>query len=231
MIARWTWVPGLLLLGCAKGALPERNVPVALDSTVAILLATREPGALGTVVADTVLQWMGPGQRPFEVTRRTASTDVGHARKFGTVTLPIVLRTRPAGLNQYPCSSCHTGVRLTMAAHRVPDAHANIRPVHPEQTGALCATCHAREDVARLALLRGARATLDESYRLCGQCHFRQVEAWAGGGHGKRLDGWQGRRVVMACTDCHDPHDPAVKPRIPFRAPRIARVPTRNEGP
>ena len=70
---------------------------------------------------------------------------------------------------------------------------------------------------------QGAPVTLTESYRLCAQCHFQQVEAWAGGGHGKRLDGWQGRRVVMGCGDCHDPHQPAIEKRIPFRAPQIER--------
>jgi hypothetical protein len=28
----------------------------------------------------------------------------------------------------------------------------------------------------------------------------------------------------MACPDCHDPHQPAVQSRIPFRAPRIERT-------
>ena len=111
-----------------------------------------------------------------------------------------------------------------IGVRRTPDAHDNIQPVHPDTSGAVCATCHAPENPALLALIGGKRATMDQSYRLCGQCHFAQVDAWAGGGHGKRLDGWQGRRVVMACTDCHDPHDPAVLSRIPFRAPVIERI-------
>ncbi len=111
-----------------------------------------------------------------------------------------------------------------MAEKRIGDAHQNIQPVHPKQTGAVCSTCHAADNVELLALESGERATLDESYRLCAQCHFAQVDAWAGGAHGKRLDGWQGRRVVMACTDCHDPHQPAVQSRIPFRAPQIERT-------
>jgi hypothetical protein len=64
---------------------------------------------------------------------------------------------------------------------------------------------------------------MDESYQLCAECHFREVEAWAAGAHGKRLDGWQGRRVVMACADCHDPHGPAVPVLVPFRAPHLER--------
>jgi hypothetical protein len=111
-----------------------------------------------------------------------------------------------------------------MVGKRIGDAHQNIQSVHPERTGAACSTCHAPENVAMLALVDGKRASMDESYRLCGQCHFAQADAWAGGGHGKRLDGWQGRRVVMVCTDCHDPHKPAAPSRIPFRAPQIERT-------
>jgi hypothetical protein len=110
-----------------------------------------------------------------------------------------------------------------MADDRKADAHRNLEPTHPKQAGATCATCHAASDVELLALRTGERATLDHAYRLCAECHFRQVEAWANGAHGKRLDGWQGRRVVMGCADCHDPHDPTIEPRIPFRAPRLER--------
>jgi hypothetical protein len=148
---------------------------------------------------------------------------------FGSITLPIALRSRAAAISQYPCTSCHQGRKVVMANKRISDAHNNIKPVHPDQTGAVCSTCHSADDVELLTLKSGEHATLDESYRLCAQCHFEQAKAWAGGGHGKRLDGWEGRRVVMACADCHDPHNPAVQTRIPFRAPELER--TRSAGP
>ena len=113
---------------------------------------------------------------------------------------------------------------MALEGERVADAHQNIKPVHPAQTGAVCSTCHAPDNVEFLAVKGGDRVTLDNAYRLCAQCHFSQAEAWAGGAHGKRLDGWQGRRVVMGCADCHDPHKPALEPRIPFRAPQIERI-------
>jgi uncharacterized protein YlaI len=166
--------------------------------------------------------WLGPGGRPFEVAVRSSERESGQPRLFGRMTLSTSLRARPLG--QYPCTACHQGRKVVMAEKRVTDAHQNIQPVHPRQTGARCATCHAPENVELLALENGKRASLNESYRLCADCHFAQVNAWAAGAHGKRLDGWQGRRVVMACPDCHDPHDPALVPRIPYRAPRIART-------
>jgi hypothetical protein len=218
-----------LVSGCrearrAEGEARPTDVPTPFDSAVAARLATLEPGALATVTADTVNRWTGPGKRTFEVARRSAASEDGHARLFGTITRPIALRLRSADLSQYPCSSCHQGRQVVMDAKRIVDAHQNIQPVHPSQTGARCSTCHAAENVAELSLRGGGRAPLVASYQLCGQCHFSEADAWAGGGHGKRLDGWAGRRVVMACTDCHDPHRPAIQPRIPFRAPEIARV-------
>jgi len=204
-------------------------VVATVDSTTAARNATLEPGVLATVQAIPVKRWMGPGNRPFEIALRSAAPEAGHARQFGSITLPIALRSRAAAISQYPCTSCHQGRKVVMANKRIEDAHNNIKPVHPDQTGAVCSTCHSADDVELLTLKSGERATLDESYRLCAQCHFEQAKAWAGGGHGKRLDGWEGRRVVMACADCHDPHNPSVQPRIPFRAPQIER--TRSPAP
>jgi formate-dependent nitrite reductase cytochrome c552 subunit len=131
---------------------------------------------------------------------------------------------RTPDLRQFPCTSCHLGRKIVLADTRVADAHRNIKVVHPTQTGGACSTCHAPDNVELLALKSGERATLDHTYRVCAQCHFSQAASWAGGAHGKRLDGWQGRRVLMGCADCHDPHQPAIEPRIPFRAPQITRI-------
>lgn len=216
--------------GCRERRAGLRDAPPTGADTLrsraqlatALRNATRQPGALVTIPAAPVERWAGPGHPPFEVATRTNEEEAGHARRFGSITLQTALRARPLG--QYPCTSCHLGRKVVMAEKRIADAHQNVQPVHPKQTGALCSTCHAAGNVELLALETGERVTLDESYRLCAECHFAQVDAWADGAHGKRLDGWQGRRVVMACPDCHDPHQPAVQPRIPFRAPRIERT-------
>ena len=128
--------------------------------------------------------WTGAAERPFEVARLSAARESGHARQFGTITRSIALRDRSAALTQYPCTSCHAGRGLVPGARRVPDAHHDIQPVHPDRTGAICSTCHAEEDVELLALEGGKRATLDESYRLCGECHFPEAGAWRAAGTG-----------------------------------------------
>lgn len=202
------------------------------DSGVRTLEATRtatlQPGALQTVYAAPVSNWQGPGGLPFEVALRTVDPASALARRFGTVTMRTSLRVRAPDLGQYPCTSCHLGRRTVLADTRAAGAHQNIRTGHPVQTGGACSTCHSAANVEQLALKSGENISLDHTYRLCAQCHFAQAEAWAGGAHGKRLDGWQGRRVLMGCADCHDPHAPALEKRIPFRAPQLTRIRGRN---
>ena len=212
-----------------RAAPPLESARVTIDSATATRRAAMEPGMLAAVRTVPVTGFTGPGGMPFVVALPSAVPETGHARQFGRIALSISLRDHSASLNQYPCTSCHAGTAVTMASQRVKDAHQNIRPVHPRRVGAVCATCHAPERVDQLVLRGGARVATDESYRLCAECHAKQAESWAGGGHGKRLDGWEGRRVVMSCADCHDPHDPAVKKRVPFRAPQIER--TRSNEP
>ena len=220
---------------CADDQHPEREAHAPaenmeltdIDMAAAALNAQRQPGELQTVQGASVDRGTGPGAPPFEVAVRTSKQEAGHPRRFGSITLETALRIRP--VSQYPCTSCHFGRTVVMTDDRIDDAHQNIQPVHPEETGAVCSTCHLADNVERLALTQGEPVTLTESYRLCAQCHFQQAEAWAGGAHGKRLDGWQGRRVVMGCGDCHDPHSPAVQHRIPFRAPELEKARTTHE--
>jgi hypothetical protein len=202
---------------------PEAHAIVPLDSTADL----REPGALRSVRAAPVVGRAGPDGRPFEVALRTPGTD-RHMRAFGRTGLAIALRTGTSELTQYPCTACHMGRGTVLRDERAPDAHTNIQPTHPRETGATCATCHSSDNVELLALRAGEKVTLDHAYRVCAQCHFSQADAWAAGVHGKRLDGWQGRRVVMGCTDCHDPHEPVLQQRLPFRPPTLHRAGSRK---
>ena len=90
--------------------------------------------------------------------------------------------------------------------------------------GTVSSACHVAGDPERLTLVGTDPVPLNQAYRLCAQCQFIQVEAWARGAHGKRLDTWRGPRVVMSCTDCHNPHAPGIPSRIPFPGPRIPRT-------
>jgi hypothetical protein len=206
--------------GSDTAAAPLIAAAVSVSDTADPAQPPLEPGMLPSVRAVEVVGRTAPDGSPFEVAVR-APGDVPHARSFGRRTLPLALRDGVSGMRQYPCTSCHTGRRVDLRDDRTAGAHEDITIRHPLETGATCGTCHAAADVALLALRSGEVAPLAHAYRVCAQCHYAQADAWAAGVHGKRLDGWQGRRVVMGCTDCHDPHAPTLDARLPFRAPTI----------
>jgi len=195
--------------------LPGVRVSFETDDTL--------PSALAGVVTEPVQGgWTGPGGRPFHVVVRSARAAEYRYRLIGRETFDLVLRGGDPGPAYDACSSCHRGQAVVVGTREDPQGvHQDIRPVHPAETGAACSTCHADVDVGRLRLENGETAPRDHAYRLCAQCHFEQVESWAYGAHGKRLVGWRGRRVVMGCADCHDPHRPATEPRRPMTAVRL----------
>lgn len=166
----------------------------------------RGPRELLTLPAVEVTGLSGPGDTPFSVALRTPS------------------------LTQFPCQSCHGTPVKVRAASSGPRAHPTVEPVHPDGLATRCATCHDGTDLERLRLQDGSTVSLDEAYRLCRQCHYRQVEEWAAGGHGKRLGGWRGERVVLSCTGCHDPHAPRTPRRMPVEFPRIPHTTPLDTG-
>jgi len=93
-----------------------------------------------------------------------------------------------------------------------------------------CRSCHNPADLNTLVLNDGTPVGLDQVYRLCAECHFEQERDWAGGAHGKRVGGWNSERVILNCTDCHDPHAPAFESRWPVLYPRIPRTARTREG-
>jgi hypothetical protein len=180
-----------------------------------------EAPGLATVRADTARGWLGPGGEPFEVTQRIPGSSSHLNQRIGQQEFALAARVTDPVLLQYPCTSCHEGT--VAMGDRIEDAHGNIQPEHPAATGATCATCHVADSVQRLVLQDGATVSMDHAYQLCAQCHSGQTVSWAAGVHGKRLEGWHGRRILMNCTDCHDPHKPEPEPRIPYPGPQLPR--------
>jgi hypothetical protein len=209
--------------GCAGGEPAHAEVPVPA-AVEAPDRSADEPGSLTTVRSEPVVGRTGPGGATFEVALRTTGGGTHLSRQIGTRRFDLGLRVRQPDMSQYPCASCHAGSTLVPGVDRAADAHQNVQPTHPSVTGATCVTCHNPQNVAELTLGTGETTSLDHAYRLCAQCHSPQAADWAAGAHGKRVDGWQGRRVVMGCADCHDPHHPETEKRIPFDPPRIERA-------
>jgi len=124
----------------------------------------------------------------------------------------------------YPCSDCHDGdfVVSNPTVRELVEMHDTSEVKLQHGGGRFwCLTCHHSEDRDSLASLKGQPISFDESFLLCGQCHFDRQQDFFKGAHGKRLGNWQGERLVEVCTGCHDPHEPAIKPRKPFAPPAI----------
>jgi len=123
--------------------------------------------------------------------------------------------TRKEKIERFACSRCHNNkkVRIAKAAEM---AHGDIVMTHGGENRPLtCFTCHKKDERDFLLTEKGTKIDLDHSYKMCGQCHFRQKEDWIGGAHGKRVTYWAGERVVKNCTACHNPHSPRFAKRWP----------------
>jgi hypothetical protein len=121
---------------------------------------------------------------------------------------------RKKKIGRYKCSSCHTGVPV-LARNGLELTHGDVILEHGKNNQLSCVDCHHEEDRDFLEDKKGNKIDYNHSYKLCGQCHFRQKSDWLGGAHGKRVTNWAGERVVFNCTSCHSPHSPRFEKRFP----------------
>jgi hypothetical protein len=118
----------------------------------------------------------------------------------------------------FPCSSCHSGLKVNRTRRPLTDMHADIVLTHDAEHR-WCLDCHDAENRDMLHLASGERLSFDESYRLCGQCHGEKYRDWRAGVHGRRTGDWNGHKAYLLCANCHNPHQPRFKPIEPRPAP------------
>ena len=133
--------------------------------------------------------------------------------------LKVYVPTRSNQIKSFPCSNCHTQPLNELKAETGKDkkAHWNIKLAHASADVQECTTCHDQDNLDQLTTIAGNPLSIDHSYELCAQCHFKQKADWLGGAHGKRLGGWAPPKAIMTCVDCHNPHAPAFASRWPAR--------------
>lgn len=142
---------------------------------------------------------------------------------------PFFVETRSDKLTIQDCATCHnkpTGRSLPIeSADR--RAHWDIILEHADPSQMMCKTCHGQIVSKVPTMMSGDIVGFDHTYRLCGQCHFRELKDWSKGAHGKRLLGWSGPRIIRSCTGCHNPHSPRWAKRWPKTK---TTIPSRNKG-
>ena len=117
------------------------------------------------------------------------------------------------------CSRCHDEEDTDPEPRQLKTRH--IREIDHGGHRFWCMTCHDGENIGFLRTSRNERIDFDQSHLICGSCHADRQKDWFFGGHGKRVSGWQGERIILTCIQCHDPHAPAMEPRKPRPPPPV----------
>jgi hypothetical protein len=127
----------------------------------------------------------------------------------------------------WKCSGCHDGKKLKSRPQKreLFKEHEDIKLEHilmkHGKEDYWCTTCHDTSRPDYLVDLRKQPIHFDQSFLLCGQCHSTVQRDWLFGAHGKRIGNWSGERVVLLCTECHNPHSPSIKKAKPDPAPEM----------
>jgi len=133
--------------------------------------------------------------------------------------------SRSGHLNFYPCEDCHSVIPVNETRRQLYSPHPGTLD---HGAGRIwCLDCHAGDNRNALQTMAGEEVSFDEAYQVCGQCHYQPQKDWFYGAHGKRVGNWQGERQLYNCTHCHNPHDPAVRPRTPEAPPPVRHGLTR----
>lgn len=145
----------------------------------------------------------------YDQVRKVSYVDSVHSDTF-------YIKDRRPNIQHFPCSECHVGSTVSQGTR---PAHFGLTLKHAESSVMDCATCHGKGmQHNTLATFSGKPVPFEYSFQVCAQCHFQQANDFMGGAHGKRLLGWQGDRIIQNCTECHNPHAPAIPSRWPSSA-------------
>ena len=253
---RWLGVTAVVILGAAGSEAPLSPASWATDAeaqtTPAAKPETTPPGPPAEAKpeapksdkpkpqtskeADEALAKLMAPRKPVRAATARGQT-AAEAPKFKVA--PRLDRIR-----NYPCTKCHDNQFVDRRVRELQDEHTKLVFEHGGGRFWCYDACHKGTDMDNLVLLRGRPVSYDESYKLCGQCHFQRLD-WYFGGHGKRQGAWEdqreipkvadelrieerdkigrwtGERVILNCTECHDAHSPSIKSFEPSPPPKI----------
>jgi len=164
------------------------------------------PNGIGTLLLVCILSGM-------------ANTSAAASRNDPAPVFQVVPRT--SAFESSPCEGCHEDMAPNPKRRVLEDA-PHFPEVQHGPADIWCTTCHTLDSKRSLRTLSGQRVGYDESHVICSQCHASVYRDWQFGAHGKRMTGWQGRREILNCTACHNPHTgPDQRPRRPEPPPGV----------
>lgn len=131
----------------------------------------------------------------------------------------FIVDSRKGELENFPCLDCHEDQEADPTIRTLEAMHDDITLQHGNGRF-WCINCHSLNNRNVLISFNSTPIDFDESYLLCGQCHFQQQKDFFGGAHGKRKESWRGVRKLTTCTECHNPHNPKIAPRKPVALPK-----------
>lgn len=141
-----------------------------------------------------------------------AFTGYPNASEFSVV-------TRSDALTYYPCADCHANMPANPRRRKLFSPHPGV--LDHGDGRFWCLDCHAPDNRNELATATGETVGFDNADQVCSECHYRVHRDWVFGAHGKRVGQWQGDRTLYSCAHCHNPHQPAVRPRAPEGPPAV----------
>lgn len=129
--------------------------------------------------------------------------------------------SRKDHLGHFPCEQCHQFMEPNPKVRELSSPHP-VKLKHGE--GRLwCLVCHHSEDRNTLRTQLNEKVDFNDAHIVCGGCHAKIHKDWYYGAHGKRVGNWQGKRELLNCTQCHNPHEPIIKSRKP-KPPPLVRI-------
>lgn len=186
----------------------ERRLPIRIAVAAAAVLAMALP-----------LRYLAAA-RAAEVEKAPRKAAARPAPAFTLEPRTEVLEER----GNYPCTDCHdnTTQKSNPKERELEEEHDDI--AFPHGSGRFwCLNCHSALERDSLVDIKGRKISFDDSHQVCLQCHSERAQDFARGGHGKRLASWQGERVLQTCVECHNPHAPAIKARMPVAQPLLRK--------
>ncbi len=154
-----------------KSAKPRPQTATEADEALAKLMASRKPVRAATARGQTAAE-----APEFKVTPRMDR------------------------IRNYPCTKCHDNKFVDRRVRELQDEHTKLVFEHGGGRFWCYDACHKGTDMDSLISLRGRTVSYDESYKLCGQCHYQRLD-WCFGGHGKRQGAWENQREIPMVAD------------------------------